>query len=749
MLKKIVLLVLFSSSLVLSAQTSKIKKADKFMSKLSYAYALEIYQKLPKAYQSDISLTRKIGVCYYNLGDLVNAELAFRSVVNSPASRPDDFLLFAEILKMNGKAAESDQAMSTFSQLMPTDSRADKYLKTPNYIEKIEAQQPFFTVSNLEINTKASDFGAYPSGNSVYILSARDRATLIRREWSWNRGQFLDIYRGTIGENSQIFKLQRLKSNVNSKFHEGPLCFSPDGQTVYFTRNNVSTGNMRKDTAGVQNLKLYKSQLGKNGNWLKPHELPFNSKYYSTGHPTLSPDGKTLYFVSDMPGGFGGTDIYSVAILDNGTYGKPVNLGKDINTEGKEMFPWLDHENNLFFSSTGHLGLGGLDVFISVPNASGRYQDVLNLGRSLNSESDDFAFVMIPGTQKGYFSSNRKGGVGDDDIYAFNQIRPFKKANNFELSLIDFENGSALGNASVRVLDKSTGEVLYELTSDQSGKIDFDLDPTRSFLFEVNGQNYHTNTIELSSSEIANDQNQIQRKVELIQKQAIGITAKISDEKLKALIKDVQVSITDQLTGERYEDLFTNGLGEIQKGIKGKNINDQLSLKIELVKPGYFPKTVYFSTKISKNGLIDLSNELMNQLNLHPTATNLAEMIQINPIYFDFNKFYIRPDAAKELDKIVAIMNTYPTMVVELGSHTDCRASEQYNLYLSDQRAKASAEYIKAKITNPERIYGKGYGESKLLNDCACEDAVKSTCPEVEHSKNRRTEFKIISIGEK
>lgn len=749
MFKKIVLLVLFSSSLVLSAQTTKIKKADKFMSKLSYAYALEIYQKLPKASKSDINITRKIGVCHYNLGDHMNAEHAFRAVVHSAEAKPNDFLLFAEILKMNGKAAESDQAMTTYSQLMPTDSRSDKYIKTPNYIEKIEAQQPFFNVMNLDINTSASDFGAYPSGNSVYILSARERSSLIRHEWTWNKSRFLDIYRGSMNDNSQISNLKRLKNNVNSKFHEGPLCFSPDGQTVYFTRNNVSNGKMRKDSAGVQNLKLYKSQIGKNGKWLKPVELPFNSKFYSTGHPTLSPDGKTLYFASDMPGGFGGTDIYSVAILENGTFGKPINLGKEINTEGKEMFPWVDHENNLFFSSTGHLGLGGLDVFVSIPNSSGQYQKVLNLGRSVNSESDDFAFVIIPGTQKGYFSSNRKGGVGDDDIYAFSQIRPFKKIKNLELLVKDFENGAAIENATIRVLDKSSGEVLFNLTSDKSGKIDFDLDPSISFLIEVNGQNYYPQNIELAASEIENDQTQVYRQVELVKDSGFGIIAKISDEKSKDQINNVRVIITDQITGERYGDLITNDAGEIQTGIHGKKINDQLSLKIELIKEGYFSKTVYFSTKITKNGLIDLSTESKNQLNLHQTVSDLAEMIQINPIYFDFNKSYIRPDAAIELDKIVAIMNTYPTMVVELGSHTDCRASEQYNLYLSDQRAKASAAYIKARITTPERILGKGHGESKLLNDCECEGAVKSNCPEEEHSKNRRTEFRIISIGEK
>jgi len=214
-------------------------------------------------------------------------------------------------------------------------------------------------------------------------------------------------------------------------------------------------------------------------------------------------------------------------------------------------------------------------------------------------------------------------------------------------------------------------------------------------------------------------------------------------------LNDVKITILDLLSGERLGVFTTNSIGEIQQGLLGKNLNDSLSYKIELVKEGYFPKTIYYLGKIVKAGLIDLSHELKNQLKLDSIVTDLADMVEINPINFDLNKFNIRPDAAIELDKIVVIMNTYPDMVVELGSHTDCRGSNQYNLNLSDKRAAASAAYIKSRITNPDRIYGKGYGESMLLNDCECEGSVKSDCTEEDHSKNRRTEFRVISFGVK
>jgi outer membrane protein OmpA-like peptidoglycan-associated protein/tetratricopeptide (TPR) repeat protein len=749
MLNRIVFLIAFLSSLTLNAQTGKLRKADNLMSQLSYAYALTIYQKLHQDDASSAAISRNMGLCYAYLGDYENAEIAFRSVTKSSDATANDFLMLAEILKINSKASESKKYMIVYSDLMPNDSRSKRFKNNPDYVENINKQNPYFEIFQLAGNSNSSDFGAYPNGNELYVISSRHKNASVVHEWSWNKGRFLDVYKGQITAANGISKLSRLNKKTNTKFHEGPLCFAADGKTVYFTRNNISKGESRRDLSGVQNLKLYKAEIGVNGQWGKPTELPFNSENYSIGHPTLSPDGNTLYFVSDMPGGFGGTDIYSVVINADGSYGVPVNLGENINTEGKEMFPWVDSENNMYFSSNGHQGLGGLDVFAALPNANGQYSEVMNLGRPINSEADDFAFILLPGKQSGFVSSNRKGGQGDDDIYGFKQIRAFKKVLNLQLFVKDFDNGAAIENASVRILDKSSGQLLFNLSTNKSGMMELELEPNSSFLIEISGQNYYSNNFELSTSDGKDDQTLIQRQVELKKDPGLGIYAQISDVKSKAPIKEVKVVITDQLTGERFGDLITNDAGEIQRGIQGKVVNDDLSLKIELIKEGYFPKTVYYSSKITKPGLIDLSSALKNQLNLDPIVTDLAEMVQINPINFDLNKFNIRPDAAAELDKIVAIMNAYPDMVVELGSHTDCRGSEQYNLNLSDKRAKASAAYIKARITNPERIYGKGYGESKLMNDCGCEGAVKSDCSEEEHAKNRRTEFRVISFGSK
>lgn len=749
MLKKIVLSVFFFSSLALSAQTSKMKKADNFMSKLSYAYALEIYQKFPEAYKSDVNLTRKIGECHYYLGDHINAERSFREVVNSAESMPVDFLMLAEILKINGNVSESKKYMSVYSDLIPNDSRSLRFKNNPNYLENINNQNPYFEIFPLAGNSNSADFGAYPNGDELYVISSRHKNAAIYREWSWNKGHFLDVYKGQITVEGGISKLNRLNKRTNTKFHEGPLCFTADSKTVYFTRNNISKGNSRHDLSGVQNLKLYKSEIGENGRWGKPTELPFNSENYSTGLPALSSNGKTLYFVSDMPGGFGGTDIYSVTIHDDGTYGVPVNLGEKINTEGKEMFPWIDNENILYFSSDGHQGMGGLDVFAALPNANGQYSDVMNLGRPINSESDDFAFIVMPGKQSGFVSSNRKGGMGDDDIYGFTQIRTLKRIPTIEINVAELSSGNAINGASLKIFNKKTGALIGSVQTNSSGKVSFVVEPDTEYVVEITNDNYYPEQVEFSAVGIELSQDRIEKTVQLKKDQGFSIYAKICDAKSSLPLNNVKITIHDLLSKELLGVFTTNSIGEIQQGILGKNLNDSLNYKIELVKEGYLPKTLNYLSKILKPGLIDLSDELKNQLRLDPTIKDLTEMVQINPINFDLNKYNIRPDAAVELDKIVAIMNTYPDMVVELGSHTDCRASQKYNLNLSDKRAKASAEYIKSRITKPERIYGKGYGESRLLNNCSCEGNVESDCTEEEHAQNRRTEFKAVSIGVK
>jgi outer membrane protein OmpA-like peptidoglycan-associated protein len=538
----------------------------------------------------------------------------------------------------------------------------------------------------------------------------------------------------------------RISKKTNTRFHEGPLCFTADGKTVYFTRNNVSNGIAVRDDKGIQNLKLYKATVTQDGQWVEEVELPFNSRDYSVGHPSISPDGKIMYFASDMPGGFGGADIYKVSINSDGTYGKPENLGNSVNTEGQEMFPWISTDGNLFFSSNGHIGLGGLDIFVLLATKKAEFGKLLNVGRPVNSQNDDFAFSMNKDARTGYFASNRIGGKGDDDIFSYVLIKPFMQQLIVEGIIKDETTGQIISGAPVQLID-ANGTVIGTTFSDKQGQYTFDLEPEMKYTIRVdNVPDYFDNSIAVSTMQLQPTTESVNGDVFLEKDPGLSLYCLVSDKSSGLPLNGVTVKITETTTKQSVLTATTQETGNVRSGLKDNKIGDKLSYSVVLSKEGYLEKTLNFTHVIITPGQINIHEILdvsMTKLNV---GQDLATMIEIKPILFDLNKFNIRKDAALELEKIIKVMNQYPTMVIELGSHTDCRGSIASNTTLSDKRAKASAEYIKARITNPERIYGKGYGESKLKVDCPCEGTVKSTCSEEEHQKNRRTEFIIIKM---
>jgi len=274
-----------------------------------------------------------------------------------------------------------------------------------------------FKIKNLSINTKYSDFGTSFYGNSHVVFSSpKNNKSLIKTVWKPNKQRYLDLYIGSIDTDGEIIEKQQLLREINSKYHQAKVVFTKDLRTIYFTGN---------DSKNTVNLQLFKASVAADGKWINLVKLPFNSDQYSTGHPALSPDNKKLYFISDRPGTFGKTDIYVVDIHEDGTYGKPKNLGPKINTVHNEMFPFISNDHTLYFSSKGHSSIGGLDIFASKANIIGFSQPV-NLGIPVNSEKDDFAFIIDSKKMRGYFSSNREKGKGDDDIYSVKLLKPIK-----------------------------------------------------------------------------------------------------------------------------------------------------------------------------------------------------------------------------------------------------------------------------------------------------------------------------------
>lgn len=743
----IVVIVLFFVGFTTFAQSGKLKRADNYYKTLAYAPAAAEYEALLGSEVDSPQLKAKLAHCYFQMGNTVKAEEHYASMVQTEQASGDDIYNYAQSLKENGKYTESDFWMNKFAAKNQNDVRATEFLSKQNYLDLIENQGVHFSIKSLTVNTCKTDFGGYPSVDqkSIFFVTSRTNRSFVSNVWSWNNASFLDLYSGQTNPEQEILNPELITRRVNSRYHEGPLCFSADGKHVYFTRNNVSKGKKRKDEQGIQNLKLYIADILADGSWQNEKEFSLNSRDYSVGHPCLSPDGQYLYFASDMPGGVGGADIYRVSVATDGSFGKPENLGKEINTEGQDMFPWMSQEGYLFFSSDGRVGLGGLDIFVMIPNANGDVSKVLNVGKPVNSQKDDFAFTMLNDGKNGYFSSNREGGQGDDDIYAYQLIKPFK-VDLFVAGIVTQKgSGVILKNAEL-LLQNEKGEILATLKSDENGAFSFPIEPDKDYQIVAKQTDYFDDKSVFSTKNLPDGTEKVQQDIDLEKDPGLALYALVTDGATKDPLEGVNIVIVDNVSKSVLIDQTTGASGDALKGLSEKKVNDQLSYTISLSKQGYLTKTVQFATKITQPGVINVHEKLDLTLDKIEAGLDLATIIDIKPIYFDLGKSIIRKDAAIELDKIIKVMNDYPTMEIELGSHTDCRGSIASNEALSDKRAKASAAYIQSKIKNPERIYGKGYGEAKLKNDCGCEGPVKSKCSEEAHQENRRTEFIIIKM---
>ena len=415
-MKNIITLLLCLTFTLGSAQDKDTKKADELFQGMAYADAADAYLKLLKRGKGSRYVFEQLGNCYYQINDLKGAATYFKRVVKGRRVNPEVFYTYAQVLKASGKLSDHDMYMNKFAAEKPDDPRAKAFLGNPMAVAQMLEAFPAFDAKNLsDINTEYSEFGGTLAGKDFYFTSSRNTT---RKKYHWDDQPFLDVYKAELVGNT-IKNAKILEGDVNTKYHEGGVALSADGKRLYFDRNDYLDGKYVKDENGVNQINLYYSELV-NGGWKGVYPVPFNNSEYSVGHPALSPDGKTLYFASDMPGGFGGSDLYRVAINEDGSFGTPENLGGNVNTVGKELFPSLDSNGTLYFTSNGHIGLGGLDVF-KAEAQNGSFGAVENLGNGANSAGDDFAFVYNPETESGFVSSNREGGKGLDDIY---QVTP-------------------------------------------------------------------------------------------------------------------------------------------------------------------------------------------------------------------------------------------------------------------------------------------------------------------------------------
>ncbi|AXO81491.1 flagellar motor protein MotB [Olleya aquimaris] len=631
--------ILFTLILVLSftfsfAQDDGISSStEKKYDKLSYVKTTKALLKLVEKGNKTPEVYKKLANSYYYNSKMEDAAKWYGELfMLNAVIEYEYYYRYAMSLKAIGDYEGANTKMKEFASLKPDDSRAILFLKSPNYLEAIEAMSADFELENLDFNSRFSDFGTSFFKDGIVFASSRGDGKL----YKWNEQPFLDLY----FKSNDSTTVKDFSNTINTKFHESSTSFTKDGKTIYFTRNNYFKGKVRKSDEKVNGLKIFKAELV-NGSWTNIVSMPFNNNEYNVAHPALSLDETKLYFASDMPGTHGKSDIYYVDILEDGAYGEPVNLGSTINTEGRENFPYMSNNGTLYFSSDGHQGLGGLDVFmIKLHDPS---HSVTNLGKPINSSRDDFEFIIDEFSNEGYLTSNRYNGKGDDDIYKF--TRTFCTQFVYGTTVNKLTN-VIIPYASVVVINEKGVEV-QNLTSDQNGAF--------SYEGPCNKQKY---------SIIASKDGYIQSEQTFVVKP------------------------------RKKEDIV---------------------LKLNLTPATQQPAEV---------------------------GMDLVEVLNLNPIYFDFDKSNIRPDAEIELKKVIDYMTKYPSVRIDVQSHTDSRASDDYNWALSNRRNVSTKQYIiqKGGIA-ADRLEGKGYGETMLVNRCS--NDVK--CTEEEHDLNRRSNFIIIN----
>lgn len=473
-----------SSSII--AQNKDTKAADKLYNRYEYVDAAEAYKKLVDNGKGDGYVYKQLADTYYNMFNTAEAATWYAKAVETNQDA-ETYFRYAQMLKADGKYEEANKQMNKFASMAPNDLRAKSFKENPNYVPKILSKTPGYTSKVLDINGDKSDFGAVLSENTLYFTSARNSA---RRNYGWNEEPFLDIYKSTLGD-SGTFSEPTTASELNSKFHDGPVTVSSDGTTLYFSSDSFREGTFEKDK--VNKLKLGRNNIyvaTKSGDsWGNIKSLPFNSKEFSTSNPSLSADGKTLYFSSDMPGSLGGVDIWKVSI-NGDTYGAPENLGNKVNTEGNESFPFIADDNTtLYFASSGKQGLGGLDVYqINLSKGT----DAVNMGEPINSKKDDFAFTFNKAKNMGFYSSNRSG---NDDIYAATPIC----AVEVFVVVTNAKTGAILADAKVSILDDKKNIIATE-RSNAKGEVTYSVECDKTYSIQASKDGFEGNAFAVAKS---------------------------------------------------------------------------------------------------------------------------------------------------------------------------------------------------------------------------------------------------------
>ncbi|MBZ4036814.1 OmpA family protein [Flavobacterium sp. 17A] len=449
-----------------------IKKADKKYDDYAYVDAIKAYKRIVKKGSYDEKVVQRLANSYYFTADLRNAEKWYETLFKINKEQLPEYLYrYAQSLKSVGHYEKADEILQIFNQKAASENRATLVRNEKNYLAEIKSNSGRFEIGDAGVNSDFSDYGGTVYDNKIIFTSARDTGGVAKTSFKWTNKSFSKFYTADLLPDGSVGKVKTFHKKGHGKYNESSPIFTKDGRTMYFTRNNFTDGKRGENSKNVTLLKLYKAELV-NGEWKNVKELPFNSNQYSTAHPALSPDEKTLYFASDMPGTLGQSDIYKVTINPDGSFGTPQNLGPVINTEGRETFPFISGDNELYYSTDGRPGLGGLDVYVAKINEDGTLDDVQNVGQPVNGKQDDFAFTIDSKNRNGFFSSNRENAHGLDNIYRFTETKKLVCEQELAGIVTDAESNEIVANASLILFDENFN-TLQTIVSDEKGNYTF------------------------------------------------------------------------------------------------------------------------------------------------------------------------------------------------------------------------------------------------------------------------------------
>nr|WP_315191039.1 OmpA family protein [uncultured Flavobacterium sp.] len=547
MKKNTILLIFVLVSISITAQNKNTSKADKLFDSYEYTQAVNEYLKLVTKEDSDVYVSKQLAECYYNMYNTVEAEKWFRKVIQSQSKQnPDTYYKYAQVLKSNAKYAASDEQMKIFSGMTPNDQRAINFNKNQNYLQELNNKQRLFDVTEISINSVKSDFGAVLYGDALYFVSSRNENNKL---YGWNNEPFLDIYKLTYNVNKGSYSLPTPVDELNTKFHEGPVSITKDGNVIYFSSESFNENLFDKDK--VKKIKfgqvnIYKASK-ENGKWGSMTSLPFNSKMFSSGNPSIDSDGKTLYFASNMPGSIGGTDIWKVTINNDGTYGNPENLGNIINTVENENFPFIADNNVLYFSSNGLTGFGGFDIFSVDLNKN---EMPNNLGKPVNTEKNDFAFSYNKETNIAFLSSNRSG---KDHIYS---AVPICKMEILTV-VKNAKTKTTLSDARVVILDVK-GATLDTQMSNAKGEVSYLVDCNKAYSVKVFKDGFVSKTIPVTKTNDAK------------------VTIEASIEPIEVVVTETEIILKPIYFEFNKSNITSQGAAELDKLVYVMSQNDKL-----------------------------------------------------------------------------------------------------------------------------------------------------------------------------